>query len=108
MEKHEIFGSKAQKVQSCVCDIIQTLVDEGFVPDIVYSLFYDADHNWFVDEDGEIVYNMYQYITPNDLYLFKRSKCYMVFPFVQEKGVSIELYYPNGEVGFYSPNGDCV
>lgn len=42
-------------------------------PDIIY-LFYDSEYNVFIDEDALIVPNMLEYVTANDLFLFRRGK----------------------------------
>jgi len=41
--------------------------------DILIRLYYDSKDNVFYDEDGFVVFNIFDYITPTDLYLFKNS-----------------------------------
>ncbi len=62
---------------------------------VVIGLFYDKERNCFYDEDGFYVWNIYKYITPNMLFLFKKKKEYMSFEV--KKGVFIELFYPEDE-----------
>lgn len=58
----------------------------------IISLYYDLENNYIFDVDGEIVFNIYAYITPNMLYLFKQKKEYMV---VKNKyGMIVELHWP--------------
>ena len=60
------------------------------------SLFYDLGSNKFVDEDGNMVFNIHAYITPNELYLFRLYKGNMYF-YNKEKELIIELVYPIDE-----------
>ena len=38
----------------------------------VIVMFYDYENNYFVDENGCIIYELFKYITPNELLLFKQ------------------------------------
>lgn len=38
----------------------------------VIVMFYDYENNYFVDETGTIIYELFKYITPNELLLFKQ------------------------------------
>lgn len=38
------------------------------------QLYYDSRQNIMFDEDGDIVYNIFDFIKPNDLFLFKHHK----------------------------------
>lgn len=38
----------------------------------VIVLFYDHENNYFIDETGSIIYELFKYITPNELLLFKQ------------------------------------
>lgn len=46
-------------------------------------------------EFGNIIFNIYDYITPNMLYLFKKKKEYMVFK--NDLGQIVELHWPDNE-----------
>lgn len=61
------------------------------------GLFYDADSNVFVDEDGFIVWSLLELITPNDLFLFHAHKEYMVFNHRSLKNLLVEIFYPDTE-----------
>ena len=37
-------------------------------------LIYWKEDNLFTDEEGQIIFNIFSLITPNDLYLFKKNK----------------------------------
>lgn len=45
----------------------------------VIELYYHADVNLFTDKYGDIVYDIFSYITPNDLYMFKNEPQYTQF-----------------------------
>lgn len=60
----------------------------------VFQIYYYVDENIFTDEDGFIIYNIWNYITANDLFLFRAHKEYMLVPHAHIKGVGCELMYP--------------
>ena len=59
----------------------------------VVTLFYNNEENKFIDKDGWIVWDIFKYITPNDLYLFRKKKECMVVPYQTAPGWLCELYY---------------
>jgi hypothetical protein len=62
------------------------------------GLFYDVEKNIFLDEDGQVVKNIFELITPNDLYLFRHlEKEYVVFRHRFLKNVVCEIYMPTEE-----------
>ena len=61
------------------------------------GLFYDRDENVFIDEDGFIVWSIFEAITPNDLFLFKLNKAYMLVQHRTMTKVLVELYYPDDD-----------
>lgn len=67
------------------------LLDLGFEDSV--GLFYVPEWNVFMDEAGFIVWSIFEYITPNDLLLFKRNKEYMLVPHASVSGVLVELFY---------------
>jgi len=71
------------------------LLDLGFEDSI--GLFYDEERNIFIDEDGFIVWDLFEIITPNDLFLFKLNKEYMLVKHVSMKEVLVEMYYPDDD-----------
>ena len=60
----------------------------------VICLFYDREKNKFLDEDGFIVWDIYRYITPTDVYLFKSKKECMFVTHRSLRNTLCELYYP--------------
>lgn len=62
------------------------------------GLFYLKDDNVFIDGEGEIVFEIFELITPNDLYLFKKNKEDVVVNHCREVGTIVELYWPEPEI----------
>ena len=57
-------------------------------------LYYYPDENYFTDEDGYVVYDIFSYITPNELMWFlhgKESVC-----FIRANSCFIEVNYWEG------------
>ena len=59
---------------------------------VVMSLFYYSEENYFVDEDGFVIYDPFAFITPGELSIFKRDQETCYFP-RGEFGV-VEVLYP--------------
>lgn len=57
------------------------------------GIFYVPEWNVFMDEDGFIIWSIFEIITPNDLFLFKRNKEYMCVQHCTMKEVLVEMYY---------------
>lgn len=57
-----------------------------------FTFYYDIDENYLFDEFGNVVYNIYNYITPNDFMLFKVKQEDMIVR--TRRGLDIELLYP--------------
>lgn len=70
------------------------------------ALYYLKEENVFMDGEGEIVFEIFEIITPNDLYLFKRHKAYMIASHRTEPGIFVELYWPEDEEERYFDVGD--
>jgi hypothetical protein len=60
---------------------------------VVVSFYYLKDDNMFIDEDGKVVYDIYKYVTPNDLFLFKLRKGTSQIHSKTDKNVVYELVY---------------
>jgi len=56
------------------------------------QLYYLEEENVIVNEFGSVVFNIYDYITPNEFMLFKKNKDYML---ITKGHVTIELVYPD-------------
>lgn len=67
--------------------------DECSESGYVYQLWYYPEVNYFVDCGGYIIYSIFDIITPNDLFLFKQSKGYMLTKSID--GKPVELFYPD-------------
>ena len=65
----------------------------------LYLAYYERE-NYFVDEYGEIVYDLYRVLTPNDLMLFHNvMDDYDQFPFVGNPEVTVHIIpIPSEEV----------
>ena len=72
----------------------------------VITLYYSGDERCFIDDDGDVVSNILEYVTPNDLFLFHWHKSYCVFRHRSIPRTSIELMYPL-EDDYYYDITDC-
>jgi hypothetical protein len=68
------------------------------------SLFYNHRNNTFVDDNGFIVWNIFEAITPNDLYLFKHHKEYTIVNHRTLHGVVVELFWPGEDEYYFDPS----
>jgi len=57
------------------------------------SIYYDPKENVMLDEDSNIIYNIFSLITANDLFLFKKNKESINISGIA--GETIEMVYPN-------------
>jgi hypothetical protein len=64
----------------------------------VKQLNYYIEENCFTDCDGFIVYNIFEYIRPSDLFLFKFKKEYMLIE--RPDSGFVELMYPDPDEDF--------
>lgn len=59
-------------------------------------LYYYEDENLIRDEDGNIIYDIYRLVSPQDIYMFKTSKQgYVVFN--TKLNTIFELIYPDND-----------
>ena len=54
-------------------------------------IYYDVEENTMTDEEENIIYNIFSFITPNDLLLFKRNKKDVYIPGL--KGGMVNMIY---------------
>lgn len=54
----------------------------------IKTLWYDKSNNILIDEDGFVVHDIFEYITPNELALFKLKEEWMLIR-------NIELVWPD-------------
>jgi len=67
---------------------------QKFIPRVISSnmvLHYDSLENVMRDRNEYIIFNIFKYITPNDLYLFKKNKENMIT--FGKNGKNITLIY---------------
>lgn len=69
-------------------------------------LYYDSDSNKMMDCNGNIVFDIFRHITPNQLYLFRELCEDMVI--VGNFGQHIELIYPDSHEGERQKRKDGV
>ena len=55
------------------------------------ALYYYPEENYFTDEDGYVVYDIFSYITPNELTWFLHNKESLCF--IRADGYFIEVNY---------------
>jgi hypothetical protein len=66
-------------------------IGHGYDEADIFHITYSAEKNIFYDEGGYINYNIFNIMTPNEVYLFKRNKEDVV---IQTKSGDIyEIYY---------------
>lgn len=70
-----------------------TFIDEYDITDS-FGLFYDVDKNCFIDEDGFVVWSIFDIISPNDLMMFRDRADDMIVNHRTLPGVLVELYFP--------------
>lgn len=63
-----------------------------------FRLYYVVDQNIVTDDEGEVIFDIYDYITPNEFYLFKQQKKDLITD--GRYGQLVELIYWN-DPGFY-------
>lgn len=61
--------------------------------DDICTLYYDVKNNYMIDDSGSIVYNIYKYITPKQLFLFKKNQEDTII--LSGSNIPTELIYPN-------------
>lgn len=66
--------------------------------DYTLYLYYYEQQNVFTDIDGIVIYNIFEIITPNDLFLFRHDSGFNYFPFVGDKEWLVEIITVPDEV----------
>lgn len=65
--------------------------------DEIWTYYYDVDKGKFMDCDGWLITCLWDLITPNDLFLFRFYKDYLLVPCVNNRKIGIELIGPDYE-----------
>ena len=73
----------------------------------VISLYFNEEENVFTDEDGFIVWSIFELITPNDLFLFRKHRDYMTVRHRSLKNVQVELCWPDEDEWDGNPDTVC-
>lgn len=60
----------------------------------IITLYYDSERCQFIDDDGFIVSEIFEVITPNDLFLFRHCKENMFVFHQQSNKICVELVWP--------------
>jgi hypothetical protein len=66
------------------------------------ALYYNLEDNLMFDADGKTIIDIFRIISPNDLFLFKKNKEWMIVRGVS--GDPVELIYPEspGIYGYHN------
>jgi hypothetical protein len=73
--------------------------DLKYDPHDTIVLFYDIRINRFIDSYGQVFLDIYRYLTPNQVLLFKENKKSVVLPDVTNSFL-VELEYPDQDQVF--------
>lgn len=60
-----------------------------------YTLFYDPEQNVFRDDFGAVIFNIHNYVTPNELMMFLNGFENMYIQRGGEDGLYVQLIHPN-------------
>lgn len=58
--------------------------------EVIY-LWWDPRDNTFYDQHGAQLPNIFEIITPNDLFLFRNDHGYSIFPYVKDRRILCEI-----------------
>ena len=58
----------------------------------IITMHYDFEKNCFIDEMGETIYNIFDYITPNELFIFREEKEDLFI--IKPNGGYVEIIFP--------------
>ena len=65
--------------------------------DGVLQFFYDSEENIFYDQCGIRVVNIFEALTPNDIFLFKQDLGYNIFRYREDPSIICEILSDYGE-----------
>lgn len=84
-----------RKYPRILCEI---LTQSAYYPEDRMALYFIEEDNVFMDGEGDVVIDeIFEVISPNDLYLLKRNKENMVVRHRTEPGIIVELFWPEPE-----------
>lgn len=58
--------------------------------DTIYIMWFPGENDFF-DECGQRIQNIFEYITPNDLWLFRQDPGYNIFPARFDRHIGVEI-----------------
>jgi len=58
---------------------------------MILYFWWDEENNMFYDECGQLVSNIFEMVTPNDLFLFMNDPGHCIFPHRDSKDISCEF-----------------
>lgn len=58
---------------------------------LIFYLYYYEDENLFTDNGGHVIYDIFNIITPQDLFLFQYDNGYNIFPMVWNPNTLCEI-----------------
>jgi len=64
---------------------------------MVLHIYYHDRENIFTDDDGHVIYDLFDIITPQDLFLFRFDPGFNCFPVVGDPDVLCEIIIEPGE-----------
>jgi hypothetical protein len=59
--------------------------------DEVLYLSFNSDENIFYDECGKRIANIFELITPNNLFLFRQNPRYCLFPYIEDSHILCKI-----------------
>lgn len=71
--------------------IYQMIRQNGRVYKKLIRIFFFKEENVFTDNDWNVIINPFQFITPNDLYLFRHDPGYSCFPKADDPEILVEI-----------------
>lgn len=65
-----------------------------------YYVYYLEEENMFVEEDGTIIFDLFDIITPRDLFLFRHDQDkFDTFPLVKHREITVHVdVIPSGDI----------
>lgn len=61
------------------------------------GLWYNIENNVFTDDDGFIVWSLFELVRPNDIFLFKRYQENQIVKHRTQPNTIVELFWPENE-----------
>ena len=67
----------------------------------VITLYFDASKNCFLDEDGTMVFDIYETIKPSDYEMFLYYETDLIVPHCSVSDLDVELIFPREDGRYY-------